>query len=272
MRFALARELDLRTLSDDRLAQMAADRDLQAFAAIYERHHQGLYRYCLSIVGQREDARDALQSTMLQAFDGIGSYSRGGALRAWLYRIAHNESISLLRRKRPNEEITEQELPTVPSAARQASDRARLGQLLADLRRLPERQRSALVMRELNGLEHAEIGAALGTSPAAAKQAVYEARKALSEHAEGRDTACETIRMSISGRDGRVARGRRIQAHLRDCVACRDFDATVAGRAAGFAALAPPLPAVLGAATLDSALRSGGAARRRAPRERPERA
>ncbi|MFN2617393.1 MAG: RNA polymerase sigma factor [Thermoleophilaceae bacterium] len=223
MHFALAREIQLRTLSDDRLARMAAEGDAQAFAAIYERYSKALYRYCRSILADPHDARDALQSAMVKALKGIGGQTEGGALKAWLFRIAHNECISLARRNRPSVELTERGEPLAQSAYGEAADRARLEQLLQDMLVLPERQRRALVMRELCGFDYGAIGAALASSPDAAKQAVHEGRRALTEDAAGRSAACETIRAAIAAGDGRVRRARRIQAHLRGCAACSEF-------------------------------------------------
>ncbi len=76
-----------------------------SFAAIYRRYHQDLYRYCLAIVGNPEDAQDALQNTMVKVLRALPGEKREIKLKPWLYRIAHNESIELLRRRRPTEEI-----------------------------------------------------------------------------------------------------------------------------------------------------------------------
>ena len=88
----------LRLLGDDMLARRAADGDQQAFAAIYERYHQQLYRYCRSILRDPDDAGDALQNTMVGALRAMHR-RQPGSLKGWLYRIAFNESISLARRR-----------------------------------------------------------------------------------------------------------------------------------------------------------------------------
>src|SRR5205814_8505234 len=102
----------------------------------------------------------------------------------------------------------------------EASERARWSTLVADLAELPDRARSALLLRELSGLSHHEIAAALETSVGGAKQAIFEARQALFELSEGRAMKCEEIRHRISAGDRRVLRGRAVRAHLRDCAAC----------------------------------------------------
>jgi RNA polymerase sigma factor (sigma-70 family) len=212
-----------------------------AFATLYERYRQPLYRYCRSILRDDADAQDALQSTFVAALTALRRGQRDAPIRPWLFRIAHNNAISVVRRRRASEELTD-ELPLLGrSAEEEAADRARLAQLLADLGELPDRQRSAVVMRELNGLSHDEIGVALQTSAGAAKQTLFEARQALLEFSEGRTMSCEAIQRTISAGDRRVLRGRRVRAHLRDCAACAGFAAAIPARSADLKALVPPL-------------------------------
>src|SRR4051794_39244891 len=93
------------TPSDDRLARRAADGDERALAAIFQRYHQSLYRFCLAIVGDPHDAQDALQNTMVKVLRALPGEERRIELKPWLYRIAHNESIEVLRRRRPTVEL-----------------------------------------------------------------------------------------------------------------------------------------------------------------------
>ena len=131
--------------------------------------------------------------------------------------------------------------------------------LLADLDKLPERQRGALIMRELGGLDFAEIGAALGTSAAVARQTIYEARMGLRQMDEGRAMSCERVTRALSDGDGRVARRRDLRSHLRTCASCRDFNESIEGREQAFAGL-PPLPAAAAAGLLQGLLGGQGAA------------
>ncbi|HEV2724378.1 MAG TPA: sigma-70 family RNA polymerase sigma factor, partial [Thermoleophilaceae bacterium] len=245
-------------LGDRRLARLAAKGDPRAFAAIYERYHQDLFRYCRSITGNAEDASDALQSTMTAALRALPGEGREIALRPWLFRIAHNEAVSVIRRRPPSVELSEDDGPTSPGPHSIACLNERLTGLVADLGALPERQRGALVMREVSGLDYDEIGCALNMSPSAARQAVYEARLALSESELGREMACDAARRSISARDGRVLRGRRLRAHLRGCGACTAFSHQLGARRSALPALLPPLPAAAGTAILGGLV--GGAA------------
>jgi RNA polymerase sigma factor (sigma-70 family) len=239
----------LRLLDDDRLARRAAEGDTQAFAALYQRHYQALYRYCLAILGNPEDAADALQNTMTSALRALPGERREIRLKPWLYRVAHNESISLLRKRPPHAELEEAINVAAPRGPDVAT-RERLRELVADLRGLQDRQRAALVMRELSGLGYDEIGLALGSSPAATKQLVYEARTALHEMADGRAMSCDSVRRSLSAEDRRKLRGRKLRAHLKACAGCREFQTMIDVRQRDLAALTPPIPPIAAAALL----------------------
>jgi RNA polymerase sigma factor (sigma-70 family) len=237
-------------LSDERLAQLVGTGDERAFATLYERYHQPLYRYCRSMLRHEADAQDALQSAMASAYAALQRSRRDAPLRPWLFRIAHNESISVMRRRRPAAELTDDLGGSVASIEEHQERQAQLSLLLADLKELPERQRAALVMRELSGLSHEDIAVALDTSVGGAKQAIFEARRALSEFIEGRAMGCEDICRLVSDADGRVLRGRRVRAHLRDCQSCSAFAAMIPSRSADLRALTPPLPAIAAAGLL----------------------
>jgi len=245
-------------MKDERLARRAADGDPRAFAAIYRRYHQDLYRFCLTIVRDPQDAQDALQNTMVKALRALPGETRSIRLRPWLYRVAHNEAIEILRRRREGEELDPELAVAAGEPSEEAATRERLRHLLDDLGELPERQRSALVMRELGGLGFGEISAALETSEGAARQAVYEARLGLRQMEAGREMRCKDVMWDLSLADGRVGRRREIQAHLRSCAECRAFRDEIAKRRDDFAALAP-LPLAVSAGLLQGVIGSGAA-------------
>lgn len=241
------------------LARRAAAGDARAFEKIFERHHQELYRYCLAILRNRADAEDALQATMSKALQSLPGESRRIELRPWLFRVAHNEAVSIIRARRPEAETGAVEL-TEPAAEEAAERRERLRTLVRDLQELPERQRSALVMRELSDLSYREIGAALGCSEGSARQTVYEARQALQVREEGRSMECAEARRALSDGDRRRLRNRRLRAHLSACDGCRDFEATIGVRRADLRALTPPLPFAAAAGLLGGIAGSGAGA------------
>ena len=248
----------VRLPSDERLAKRAAEGDERAFAAIYKRYHQDLYRFCLAIVRNPQDAQDALQNAMVKALRALPGETRRIQLKPWLYRIARNESIEMLRRRRDSTELDPELAAPGGEPSEIAATRERLQHLFGDLGELPERQRSALVMRELAGLDFEEIGAAFDTSGAVARQTVYEARLSLRQMEAGREMRCKHVMWDLSEADARVARRRDIQAHLRSCPECRAFAREIASRRGDFAAIAP-LPLAVSAGLLQGLL-GGGAA------------
>ncbi len=247
----------VRMLSDDRLTRRATRGDQRAFAAIYSRYSERLYRFCLAIVGNSQDAQDALQNTMVKVLKALPGEERQIQLKPWLYRIAHNESVELLRRRRGTEQLDPELAGKGAGLAEEAAARERLRLLISDLEELPDRQRAALVMRELAGLDFTEIGAALETSPVTARQTLYEARLSLHQMDAGREMSCETVMKALSDGDGRVTRRRDIRAHLRTCTDCRRFREELQGRQGDFAALSP-LPAAAAAALLQGVLGGSG--------------
>jgi RNA polymerase sigma factor (sigma-70 family) len=230
--------------ADRRLTQQAIQGDDGAFAAIFDRYHQRLYRYCLAIVGNTQDAQDALQNTMVKVLRALPGEGRQIELKPWLYRIAHNESIELLRRRRDIRRLDAELAAPGLEPAEEVASRERLRRLISDLDELPERQRGALVMRELAGLDYAEIGTALGTSSAVARQTLYEARLSLRGMDEGRAMSCAAVTRALSDGDGRVTRRRDLRAHLRSCAGCRRFRAGIEARELDLVALSPLPPAV----------------------------
>jgi RNA polymerase sigma factor (sigma-70 family) len=245
-------------LSDDRLAKQAAAGDIGAFETIFSRYQDDLYRFCVGILREPQDAQDAVQNTMIKAMRALPGERRAMQLKPWLYRIAHNEAVELRRRERQVEELP----VTIDDANALTDERAeengRLRTLLADIADLPERQRASLVLREVNGLGFGEIGDALGTSPGAVRQALYEARRALSEMDNGRGMHCDAATRMVSDTDG-SPRDRGVRAHLRDCSPCRRFQAEIRERGRTFAAITP-MPALAAAGALKAALGGSGAA------------
>jgi RNA polymerase sigma factor (sigma-70 family) len=238
---------------DQRLARRAAQGDRRAFEEIYRHYHQSLYRFCMALVADPQDAQEALQNTMVKVLRSLPGERRKIELRPWIYRIARNEAIETLRKRRDGVELTAERAGASRETAETVADRERLRALLADLGELPGRQRDALVMRELAGLGFAEIAASLETSAAAARQTVYEARLNLHRMEEGREMRCDAVMRALSDGDARVARRRELRTHLRSCASCRAFRGAIEDRRSTLAAVAP-LPAVAAAGVLHGAL------------------
>ena len=211
-----------RLAGDDVLAARAGGGDDLAFATLVRRLQPRLLAYCATILGNVSDADDAVQNTFIRAHDGLRRGDHVLAVRPWLYRIAHNEAISLMRRRRPAAEL----VATVPDHAHGPAEavavREEVRAVLHAIGELPDRSRDAFLLREVGGMRHAEVAEVLGTSPGTARQAVFEARVALQDDRAGRDASCHAIREEISARERRRA-SRTVRGHLRSCTSCRDW-------------------------------------------------
>ncbi len=227
-------------MGDESLAHRAAAGNADAFTALYERYYGPLLGYCRSILLNAEDAHDAAQGALEQALRALPRREPGRPLKPWLYRIAHNEAINIIRRRQPIAAGVEtDDLLTVPGPEFDAEQRSRLTQLVDDLRMLPERQRGALVMRELSGLSYDEIALALTVSNEAARRAVFDARTALHDAVDGRATECTSVRRCLSDGDRRRLRARGMRAHLRACDDCATFERAMGLRQTDLHVLGP---------------------------------
>ncbi len=227
-------------VDDEQLGRLVTARNSRAFSILYERYYGILYRYCRSILHSEADAHDAVQSTFTRALEALQRDQRDAPIRPWLFRIARNEAISLLRRRRVSDQLAAHAGAQGISVEDRAHAREELRSLVADLRELPEGPRGAIVLREMSGLSHDEIATTLGTNATAVKHAIHEARKALTEAARGRQMECREVRRAIAEGDRRVLRSRRIRAHLGDCAECARFVASRPHHAQRLRAL-PPL-------------------------------
>src|SRR5829696_5640340 len=146
---------------DERIVEQIRRGIELAFEIAFERHGAGILAFCRHMLGSREEAEDAVQHTFAAAFRDLERDSdRKIALRPWLYTIARNRCLSLLRARR--EEAAElQELPT-EGLSDEVERRAELRELLTDVRELPEEQRAALLLSEASGMSHAEVAQVLG--------------------------------------------------------------------------------------------------------------
>lgn len=168
----------LRAQPDGRLVTLVRDGYDAAFEEIVRRYGGALRRYTAGIVGGR--AEDVTQDAFSKALLAL---RRDGAeidLRPWLFRIARNTALNDLRdNPRAPEQLAEELVSGGASPAEAVERREELAELIRRLRALPDSQRAAIVMRELEGLGHDEIAAALGISGGAARQAIHRARIAL---------------------------------------------------------------------------------------------
>jgi RNA polymerase sigma factor (sigma-70 family) len=169
----------LRHESDERLVALTRAGSERAFAEITRRYQRPLRVYCSRLVGP-ERAQDAVQQALLQAFLSLRDRApREIALRPWLYRIAHNCAIDLIRMGSWEHEQLDLESDGVPQPPALLEQKEELRCLIAGMRRLPDAQRQALTLRELEGCSYAEISARLGHTGSGVRQLIFRARTAL---------------------------------------------------------------------------------------------
>ena len=171
----------LRTQPDRRLVALVREGYESAFEEIVRRYGQPLGRYAASIVGGRSE--DVLQDAFAKALPALQRDDAEIDLRPWLFRIVRNTALNDLRDSPPTPELLAEALAGGDNPAEELERREELADLIRRLRELPEAQRAAIVMRELEGLGHEEIAAALGLSGGGARQAIFRARQALRDGA-----------------------------------------------------------------------------------------
>jgi RNA polymerase sigma factor (sigma-70 family) len=171
----------LRAQPDRRLVTLVREGYEAAFEEIVRRYGRPLGRYAASIVGGRSE--DVLQEAFVKALPALQRADAEIELRPWLFRIVRNTALNDLRDSPPSPELLAEALAGGRNPADELEQREQLADLMRRLRELPEPQRAAIVMRELEGLGHEEIAAALGLSGGGARQAIYRARQALRDGA-----------------------------------------------------------------------------------------
>lgn len=151
--------------------------DERAFDMLVARYQAPLFRYLRGLVGDHQQAEDLLQETFLRAYRSIGSLHDPSLLRSWLYRIAHNQAISALRRRRligwlP---LTFGALPSAPAPDARALEAARVAEALG---RVPVQQRAPLLLHLVAGFSYAEIGRLLQISEDSVRMRISRGRAA----------------------------------------------------------------------------------------------
>jgi RNA polymerase sigma factor (sigma-70 family) len=254
----------LRGASDEGLAARVRAGNEGAFGVLYERHHTSILAFCRHMLGSREEAEDVVQQTFIAAYRDMQRNSRDLQVRAWLFKIARNQCIDALRRRRPQVEL-EEETPSFAGLPEQVARRGDLRELLADLARLPFEQREALVLSELHDNSHSRVAEILGCDTEKVKSLVFQARTMLIKRRDARELDCREVQHQLSTLRGSALRRGALGAHVHDCDACKAFAADVKRQRQQVAILLAVIPTAalkLGAGTALAA--AGGSAGRAA--------
>lgn len=259
----------LRLATDERLVALVRRGDASAFEVLYDRHAAELLSFGAYMLGSRQDAEDAVQLTYTSAYRALVGDSRPVVLRAWLFTIARNECLSILRRRRPSVELNG-EVALTGDPVRHVEVHEELRHVLEGVRKLPEGQRSALVLAEVHGLSQAEIGEVLGVRAKQVKAYIYQARSNLISERRAREVDCREIREELATARGAALLQGRLRRHVRVCAGCRAYADGVSRQHRQLGALLPLAPSlmlkyrvleeVLGICSADPATYAGGAA------------
>ena len=258
----------LRLQSDERLVALVRRGNQPAFEALVARYQARLLAFCRHMLSSKEDAEDVLQEVFAAAFNAMLADDRPINVRPWLYRIARNRSLNHLRRTQAvgvdSMDIHLSEGGTTTADKVHKREEFRL--LVADVQDLPETQRTALLLREIDALSYEQIADAMETTVPSVKSLLVRARVSLAEAAEARLLTCEEVRDEL----GEVAEGLRrtsapVRRHLRQCDRCATFRKQLRETNKALAAIFPVAPLLLLKKTLlahlgTTAAASGGTA------------
>ena len=239
----------LRLQSDERLITLLRRGNTAAFEVLVARYETRLLAFCRHLLGSREDAEDVLQEVMTAAFNAIVADDRPINTRPWLYRIARNRSLNHLRRTQAigvdsmDHHLSEHGAST----ADKVHEREEFRMLVTDIHELPETQRTALVLREMDALSYEQIAEAMETTVSSVKSLLVRARMGLAEAAGARLLSCEEVRVELA----EVAEGLMkkpsplVRRHLKDCQRCAEFHTQLKATNRALAALLPVGPLVV---------------------------
>jgi RNA polymerase sigma-70 factor (ECF subfamily) len=171
----------------------ARDGDADGFRYLVERHSRSVFRLAFRMTGNEFDAEDVVQETFLRAYKQLDTYESRSSFSTWLYRIAANYSLDLIRsRKRHEDKRAKETDPDAPeildtiASADPAQDRvlysAQMKRALGDaLRQLSEQERTAFVLRHFEGMSIEQIGGILDLGTSATKNSIFRAVRKLRE-------------------------------------------------------------------------------------------
>jgi RNA polymerase sigma factor (sigma-70 family) len=252
----------LKLQGDPRLIAMARSGNAGAFETIVDRYQGRLLGFCRQMLGSTEDAEDVLQEVFVNAYRAMLADEREINLRPWLYRIARNRCLNHLRKPTADAQESMDMVPIVEAAstAEKVHNREEFRRLIDDVGKLPETQRSALLLREMDAMSYEEIAAAMETSVPSVKSLLVRARIALAEASQARQLTCGEVRLELA----EAAEGLRkvsgpIRRHVRDCDECADFRSQVRSNDKVLAALFPAGPLLALKGFILSKLGIGGA-------------
>ncbi len=253
----------LRLQTDERLIALVRRGHHGAFEALVQRYQPRLLAFCRHMLGSQEDAEDVLQEVFAASFNAMRADDRPINARPWLYRIARNRCLNHLRRPQAagqdSMDVFERDGGT--TTADTVHKREEFRHIVADVQELPESQRTALLLREIDALSYDQIAEAMDTTVPSVKSLLVRARVSLAEASEARLLTCDEVRLEL----GQVAEGiakssAPVRRHLKVCDRCRIFKGELRSTSKALAAIYPIGPLVILKKLWIAKLGVGGAA------------
>jgi RNA polymerase sigma factor (sigma-70 family) len=234
--------------------------DDAAFGSIYDRYASSLLAFCQHTLGTREEAEDALQDVFIAAYKQMRSASPPQQLKPWLYAVARNRCLSVLRARRETVALDDVlERAGSADVSRAAERREDIRKVLADVAALPREQREALILSEVGALSHDEIAVVLGVRTDKVRALVFRARRSLMISREARETTCRDIQEQLAVLRGAALRRGAIRRHVDRCSACAAFENEIQRQRSVLAWALPVLPAAALKPTILAAVHAGAA-------------
>ena len=252
----------LKLQGDEKLIAMVRSGNAGAFETIVDRYQGRLLGFCRQMLGSTEDAEDVLQEVFVNAYRAMLADEREINLRPWLYRIARNRCLNHLRKPTADAQESMDMVPAVEAAstAEKVHNREEFRQIISDVNKLPETQRSALLLREMEALSYEEIAAAMDTTVPSVKSLLVRARISLAEASQARLLTCGEVRVELSeAAEGLTKVSAPVRRHVRECDECADFRKQIRSNEKMLAALFPIGPLIAFKGFIASKLGLGGA-------------
>jgi RNA polymerase sigma factor (sigma-70 family) len=253
----------LRLQSDERLVALTRKGNHAAFETLCSRYQSRLLSFCRHMLASKEDAEDVLQEVFTAAFNAVLADDREINVKPWLYRIARNRSLNHLRRASAvgvdsmDIHFSENGISTSDKVLRRESFR----ELIGDVHELPETQRTALLLREIDALSYDQIALAMDTTVPSVKSLLVRARISLAEAAEARKLSCEQVRLELGeAAEGLTKLSTPARRHVRGCERCLFFKKQLRDNNKALAAILPIGPFLIIKKILAAKLGSAGGA------------
>ncbi len=238
----------LRLQSDEKLVTLTRRGNQAAYEALVGRYHARILGFTKHMLASKEDAEDVTQEAFSAAYSAMMADQREINVKPWLYRIARNRSLNHLRRQSAVgvDDFDHHVAHHGRTTEDEAHQREDLRQLMSDVRELPESQRTALLLREIDALSYEQIAEAMETTVPSVKSLLVRARGGLAEAAEARLISCEEARQEMTeAAEGLTKVSAPVRRHTRDCERCTGYRAALKQNNKALALLLPIGPILL---------------------------